>query len=490
MKKHKFLLPVTLVMLLVIILSASYNVYANIQELETNANKISTNYEVKEINFSTPMEVEIESYSIEQAPEINIASQELLNNFNKEFSNINNVSKIYDSSLDREATRITTDNIIVDIDNEGDIVSYKNLDDYSTVDKNKKDYVEGVALSKVEYMINEKSDLNNIISSIEEINNLENYELVDCNNDIEECWILSWCKNYGDGLINPYSTVNVIVDAKDGSIMLYGKNENEPNSIEPNISESDAINYASNLIAKYDDYNNIVTNLTFYKVETDNTDNDIRLTWKVSIDENIFIYVDAETGEILGEDRTKSDYARSMSTCNFLGYVECANMASNAFTRLGYNQTGYPVVTWTISQTDIDWVLSRSNLYGLYLNCHGGYYGSYSSLTDNSNWRIVSTTNYGNWHFVYCDACFSSLNNNWANAFHATGSGRCFVGWNVSVYETTAYDFDQRFFPRLGNMSVYNAVVTSLWESRNAGYNVVGGNICDPGFAGDSNYYG
>lgn len=204
----------------------------------------------------------------------------------------------------------------------------------------------------------------------------------------------------------------------------------------------------------------------------------------------MFIYVDAVTGDIIGEDMTQSDYARSMSTYAFYGYVERANLASEAFTRLGYNQTGYPVVTWTISQTDIDWVLSRSNLYGLYLLCHGGYHGSYSTLTDNSNWWIYSSTDYGNWHFVFIDACYSSLNDNWANSFSATGSGRCFVGWNISVQAGTAYDFAQRFFPRLGYMSVGNDVVTSLWEARNAGYNESGGNICDPGFTGDSSYYG
>lgn len=38
-------------------------------------------------------------------------------------------------------------------------------------------------------------------------------------------------------------------------------------------------------------------------------------------------------------------------------------------------------------------------------------------------------------------------------------------------------------------MSVGNDVVTSLWESRNAGYNI-GNFLCNPGFMGDPNYYG
>lgn len=492
MEKNKFLIVIILIIFVTVTSIITYNtVYANLQQSEIieQKEKVITD---DEKSFYSVTETKMESYSVKQVPEINTKSEELLDIFDKEISNIDSINKIYDSSLDREATRIITDNTIVDINEEGDIVSYKNLDDYSTVDKDKRDYAEGKAIAEINYIVDEESDLENVISSIEEINNLEDYELIDCSNSIEGCWILTWCKSYENGLINSYETVNVVVDAKDGSIMLYGKNEGEPNSIEPSINENDAINYAINIISEYDNYDEITTDLTFYKIDTEDEENNIRLTWKISIDGKEFIYVDAITGNILGEDSTQStDYARSMSVSPDIdGYENRANWASEAFTRLGYNQTGYETVTWRISQTDIDWVLSRSNLYGLYLCCHGGYYGSYSSLTDNSNWRILSTTNYGNWHFVYLDACYSSVNNNWANSFGATSSGRCFVGWNVPVYKVTAYDFAQRFFPRLGYMSVYDAVVTSLWESRNAGYNVEGGNICDPGFAGDSNYYG
>ena len=86
-------------------------------------------------------------------------------------------------------------------------------------------------------------------------------------------------------------------------------------------------------------------------------------------------------------------------------------------------------------------------------------------------------------------ACLTSSNNNFANVFNATGASECFVGWNVSVNVYTALDFNRRFFPHFGTMSVYYAVVTSLWESRNAGYNT-SNNISDPRFIIDLNYYG
>ena len=302
------------------------------------------------------------------------------------------------------------------------------------------------------YEIDKESKLSDIILTIEEVSELSDYKLIDCSNNIKSVWILTWCKEYENGLINPYECVNVAIDSKDGSIMLYGRNDMKPNSIIPIISDEDAIKYSNSITSKYK-YDNINVNLTFTRPN---------FYW--------------ETDDFVGQ------YERAM-----LGY--------NALERLGFNQTNYEPVYWSISQADIDWMLSRVDMYGLYLNCHGGVIDGKSVLADSTylnkaNWQVWSDRNLGYWHFVYLDACETSSNNNFANAFNCTGAGECFVGWNNSVYTSTALDFDRRMFPRLGYMTVCDAVITSLWESRNAGYNVPGGNICDPGFIGDTNYYG
>ena len=425
----------------------------------------------------------------------------LNNSLDKKLSNTIDTAVIYDNILNRKVTRLTYENAEIDLDAEGNIVSYKNLDDYSCIDKDKRNYCENTVLSEINYIIKEKDDLNSIILSIENDNDLEGYKLTNCDNTIECVWSLTWCKNYENSLVNPYDCVNVIVDAKDGSIMLFGKNKMEPNRISPVISKEEAITLSQSIISKFDDDVPEVQ-LTFFRPnffwEADGPYEDadfIRLSWCVYIDDLVSVQVDAETGEILGGGATKAtDYGRSMFVVNFEGQQECAILAYNALDRLGYNQTGYEPVYWSVGQSDIDWLLSRTNLYGLYLSCHGGIIDGNSFLTDaedleNATWTIWSNNNFGNWHFVYLDACLTSANNNFANAFNATSSGRCFVGWNVSVTENTALDFNRRFFPRLGTMSVANAVVTSLWESRNAGCNQWY-NICDPGFIGDSNYYG
>ena len=220
------------------------------------------------------------------------------------------------------------------------------------------------------------------------------------------------------------------------------------------------------------------------------------MSWQVTVEDSITVEIDAETGEVLGGNVTEGICGRVMAVVpTFNGYQERANLAYEAFNRLGYDQSSYIPVSWRINQSDIDWVLSRTDLYALYLNCHGWITDGVSVLADTgnintANWHIYSNNNYGIWRFVYLDSCKTSANNNFATAFQATYSGECFIGWNNNVYVTTALDFDRRFFPRLGYMTVYDAVVTSLWESRNAGYNDSSGDICDPGFIGDLNYYG
>lgn len=194
MKKNKLLIVIILMIFVTVTSIITYNtVYANSQQSEIieQEEKVITD---DEKTFYSVTETKIESYSVKQVPEINTKSEELLDIFDKGISNIDSINKIYDSSLDREATRIITDNIIVDINEEGDIVSYKNLDDYSTVDKDKRDYVEGESLAEINYIVDEESDLENVISSIEEINNLEDYELIDCSNSIEGCWVLTMKK--------------------------------------------------------------------------------------------------------------------------------------------------------------------------------------------------------------------------------------------------------------------------------------------------------
>ncbi len=499
MKKIKIrLIVMEILFIFVMLMGVTIITYATFQkDIEINKKLILNDYKMEKIDFNKSIETVI-SISEKNIPKINDVSIELLKTFEQEVTNVNDVQKVYDKILDREVTRIITNSAEIDIDSKGNLVSYENLEDFSTIDKDRKEYSENEVLLDVEYEFDDKKDLENIISLVEEKNNLVEYKLIDCSNNIDGCWILTWCKDYGNELINPYECVNIAIDAKDGTIMLFERNEMVPtNQSVLEIAKDEALECATEIISEFD-YKKTEIELNFFRPNFFWEDGGpyemadfVRLAWKIVLDDSIIIQVDTETGEVLGGSYNKSiDAGRAMGVVDFYNQKECTTLAYNALNRLGYNQTNYEPVYWEITQTDIDWMLHLPDVYGLYLSCHGLNHGNVNEITDFKNWSVYSNVSFGNWHFVYLDACQTSANLNFANAFGAIGSGKCFVGWNVDVYQSTAYDFNRRFLPRLGTMSVYQAVVTSLVESRNAGYNVVNGNMCDPGFAGDSNYYG
>lgn len=502
--RKKFVSKTILIMLLIIFaFSAISNiVYAiNEEQNENSTELILSNYERELVDINQPIETEIVTDQKVLFPTINEYSLNLINELDIEISENDEIKKIYDKSIDREVTRVISDDAEIDFDNTGNIVTFKNLDDYSTEDKNKRNYIEGEALPTITYEITSQTDLTDVISQVDDLYNLSNYELVDCSNNIKEAWILTWCRDYGNNLINPYECINLVVDAKDGSITILGKNSMEPNATVAVITADQASAIANPIISQYGN-NNIKTKLTFFRPNfywedegPFETADFVRLSWEVYIEDKVSVQVDALTGEILGGyDVQSTDCARAVSAVESYRRAECASLAYNAFNTLGYNQSAYPPVTWNINQADIDWVLSRPDCYGLYLRCHGGIINGVSVLGDKSilqdcTWTKWSNTSYGNWHFVYLDACQSSVNTNFADAFNATSAGRCFVGWNIIIAQSTSYDFNSRFFPKLGHMTVYNAVVEALWESRNAGHNS-GNTLCNPGFIGDPNYYG
>ncbi len=83
----------------------------------------------KILDVDKPIEVISECITNEM-PEINTKSQDILKIFEKDdlqVQDIKKVEKIYDTILDRETTRIKTENIELDIDINGDVVRYKNF---------------------------------------------------------------------------------------------------------------------------------------------------------------------------------------------------------------------------------------------------------------------------------------------------------------------------------------------------------------------------
>lgn len=459
--RKKFLLTTCIVFIIVFfsIIFLYITFATNDIQLDINSkDSILSNYEIKLDDINQPNEKILSTQN--ELPTITNKSEELLEKFNKKINvdKIEKIQQIYNNTLDRTTVRITFEDYKVDFDKNGNLVSYQNLNDYSTIDKDKKNYIENQPLLEKQYLINEKNDLNNIISTIQNLKNLENYKLIDCSNNVEGKWALSWCRDYGNNLLNPYESINIIVDAYDGSIMLYGENKLEPNTIQASITQDEAVNSAKTIITNTDiksiELGCVKPNFFWIDGGPYEIANFVRLAWIVTFETDETVYVDAVSNEVLGGSQPLStDYGRALQVVEGDGRSHKVDLASAGLSRLGYNQNGYPPVDWNITQADIDYLFSAPNLYGLYLCSHGSFLGDEHILNDGayheSTWTKSSKGNYGNWHFVFLDACKTSTNDLWVNALHASGSGRCFVGWNVRVNTGTSYSFAKRFWPRV-----------------------------------------
>lgn len=282
--------------------------------------------------------------------------------------------------MNRDVRRIENEDIQIDFNNNGDIVRFKNKEDFSTIDKNKRDYVEFEELPQIEYSIKTVSQIQNTLDNIVLVHNLQEYKMVECNNDIESVWNITWNKILFDDVVNPYDVATVSIDAKDGSIMMFSRNTVKPETINVQITEEQAIEIAKKLYNKKVNSSDISAQLTTFRPnfywekggpykEADF----IRVAWNITIERNTIIMVDAETGGILGGDMKMADGARAMALVpTFYKASERATVAAEAFRRLGYVEpyACQPHTGW-VTKEDVMWVINHQNLYGLFISAHG-----------------------------------------------------------------------------------------------------------------------
>ena len=331
--------------------------------------------------------------------------------------------------------------------------------------------------------------------------------MIQCDTTVHDSvWTLTWYKDCGNGLFNPYDNLTAFIDAKDGSFMTMGRNTMEPNTTNPIVTEQQAIEFAQPVVGRFSGVGQTTAKLTYFRPNfywENNRDlykdaDFIRLAWEIKLDDVAYIYVDALSGEILGGSDTKV-YGRALcADPAFYRSDQLVTMANSALSRWGYNVSGgFGPWNGFIREEDVRWTLEYPNLTGMYLTCHGNVLfngvgvivGPLSSERDR-NWVITADTVNETFHFVFLDACMSSHVSgidSWRRAFHIgnNGSLTAFVGWNVSVEPVVSYDFCTRFWNYANTNTIYNSVILSLKEGRE-----IYGVNCDPGFSGDVYYYG
>lgn len=397
--------------------------------------------------------------------------------------------------MDREVRRVEFETFRFDVDQSGDVVSVLNYLDLHDEDTS----IIGGETEDLSAYIATKDDAMALAKAITVEYELGGYELVECTNEIPAVWILTWNKRLAENVLNPYDVMTVTVDARDCSVMSMKRNTVTPDETIPLLTENEAIQKTLNVQNRLGDPGVSSAVLTVFRPNYYWEDptaireeaDYVRLAWRITLGDTSSVYVDARTGEILGGSQTLAVRARAVSAVpEFFRIQECVDLAVAGLSRLGYTHHLNPVNYW-ITQADIEYVLNESNLKGLYLTCHGEQTDNVAIISDSIDfvsgaWLLTSNDIESNYKFVFLDACRSSATDAFPCAFLGNNRTRkCFVGWNICITTTTAYYFNTQFWPLVGTMPILDAVLIARENSIGQGYA-----DCNPGFSGDSSYYG
>ena len=212
----------------------------------------------------------------------------------------------------------------------------------------------------------------------------------------------------------------------------------------------------------------------------------IRLVYDVTVDGIYKVYVDCETGEVIGGDILKAVNNCGTYAYNGFSYsTESRNLARTYLKKLGYTSTSTLVGDSGLRNKVYNFVRNDPQAYGFYIDCHG----STTTLATDSNNILSYTEVLGNWHFVFLDACSTAANTNWSNKFHISSSysNRAFFGWRTSVTVSDAYSFCSAFWPETYNQNHSNNVRdAAVW----AAAQVPGSGTTPIKFYGDTSYNG
>ena len=452
----------------------------------TFAAPILQNVERVEKTDLAEMESVLSEYSGESAQLLTSNVKEQLSVLQLEGELPQRAQLVRDNVLGRDVTRLTFDTYEADIDQDGQVVSVVN---YADMHDNDDTILDGENTDPSAYPVT-KGEALALADQIAKDYQLDGYQLVECSNDIPATWLLLWHNRLDNGVLNPCDMITVTIDARDGSVMLMDRNSEVPEVTDVVVTEAGAVRRSQPLRNELGGLSIHSTALTVFRpnfhwesTEVEYQEADfVRLAWCVTLEDGSVIYIDSQTGEILGGS-SALEYARSVcAEPSFTDSQQCVNLAREGLEELGYVHH-LNSVNYHINQDDIEYVLNRSNLKALYLTCHGS---RDSKRIGAEGWEISYTQIKSGYKFVYLDACFSSLNNYFAKAFLGSEKERkAFVGWNVKVLQCDSAAFNRYFWPQIGRMTILDAVLVARSTALSEYYT-----SCNPGFYGDASYSG
>lgn len=467
-------------------------------------------------NYEEPLELFHGEYT--KAPEraMNPQAKSALSALAVDTAEVKRAEIVEETRLSRTVRRMVFDNAQADFDEQGNLVDYINFEDIPEANPEYQETAESqqitaYAAAQPVYALTQRQQLDPYIEQLEEQFKLQDYVLVQCDTTVHESrWTLTWYKDCGGGLLNPYDNLTAFIDSADGSLVTMGRNTAEPNTTNPLVTERQTLEFAQPVTSLFSGVEHINASLTYFRpnfywesnsVQYEEADF-IRLAWEIRLDSAASVYIDALSGENLGGGQSQV-YGRALcAQPDFIDSDKRIQWANSGLSRLGYDVSGgFGPWNGYIKESDVRWTLEYPNLTGFYIACHGNnmgrgiheLYGANNTIgirPELREWRIPANTVDEIFHFVFLDACSSSNVNcidSWRTAFHIGGydSDTAFVGWNIDVDNYVAADFCQRFWNRVNSYTIYNCVILSLTEGREL-YGV----LCNPGFSGDTGYYG
>lgn len=199
------------------------------------------------------------------------------------------------------------------------------------------------------------------------------------------------------------------------------------------------------------------------------------LCYKIVYDGGYIIYVDAMDAEPIAVDEimaynsasftikevsattNPNAYNRRPSTpqmCSELNAyrVENIELSESGFARLGYTTVDQdnPYEDATINE-DVATFLDGDSSYGFYFCGHANS----NVLAFKYNTILRRTNVSGNWRFVFLDGCETAVDTGWAEQFNIYGrSGRAYLGWFDTVQLVYTHQFQDYFWPRVGNKAI------------------------------------
>lgn len=284
--KKKILRRGIIIVVIMIALCACFVVYHNPNKAE---NKILANVERKKVTDIEEIEGKVEEEHIEPKNQMVNEKSEKLLNYLQISLNENETVKVMQQKGKR-FKRLTKDNYEIDFDEAGNISSIFIHQNFEGEDVYK-----------------DRNSVQPIIDELQEVLDIEQYQLVECHNQLIGSWNLVWNNVLDNGIVNPLDVVVVTLNAKNGEVMCYNRNEMIPDCDITIMESEKAVKLAKESVLEVKNENVEETELTvvnpnFYWEEGGPYQGPdfVRIAWKISYENKAYVWIDAETGECLG----------------------------------------------------------------------------------------------------------------------------------------------------------------------------------------------